>query len=107
MGFDLPEQVDDNNVSENFAPAAYLSDETDTPELHVEQMDWKGHQNQKLKAALAELDDRSQDIIALRWLAESKTTLQELAEKYKISAERVRQLENSAIKKLKAAMMTA
>lgn len=101
MGFDLPDNADDDDFT-SYSPAAYLSDETDTPESHAEQLDWQAHQNDQLKIALQELDERSHDIISKRWLAEKKTTLQDLAEKYQVSAERVRQLENNAIKKLKA-----
>ena len=57
--------------------------------------------------ALAALDDRNKTIISKRWLSESKSTLQELAEEFGVSAERVRQLEQNAIKKLKAAMSAA
>ena len=85
-------------------PAAYLSEDTDTPEIIAEENDWQAHQNSQLKFALRELDERSRDIIAKRWLAEKKTTLQDLAKEYEISAERIRQLENNAIKKLKLAV---
>ena len=101
MGFDLPDQADDDDSAASYAPAAYLSADTDTPESNAEQNDWQAHQNQQLKIALKELDERSRDIISKRWLAEQKTTLQDLATEYKISAERVRQLESNAIKKLK------
>ena len=53
---------------------------------------------------MTKLDDRSRDIIQQRWLSEDKTTLHKLADKYQVSAERIRQLENNAIKKLKLAM---
>ena len=106
MGFDLPDSADEEDFT-SYSPAAYLSDDTDTPELHVEQQDWQAHQNTRLKEALQELDERSQDIIAKRWLAEKKTTLHELAEQYQVSAERIRQLEHNAIKKLKAAVIAA
>ncbi len=106
MGFDLPESADEDDFT-SYSPAAYLSDDTDTPELHAEQRDWQAHQNDQLKIALQELDERSRDIISNRWLTEKKTTLQELADKYQVSAERVRQLESNAIKKLKAAVVAA
>ena len=77
---------------------------SDDPETRVVEEDWQAHQTQKLQSALGELDERSQDIIAKRWLAEKKTTLQDLATEYKVSAERIRQLENNAIKKLKTAI---
>jgi RNA polymerase sigma-32 factor len=106
MGFDLPESADEDDFT-SYSPAAYLSDDTDTPELHTEKHDWQAHQNSQLKLALQDLDERSQDIIAKRWLAEKKSTLHELAEQYQVSAERIRQLENNAIKKLKAAVISA
>ena len=102
LGFDLPDHADEEDSAANYAPAAYLSEDTDTPEIIAEQNDWQAHQNKQLKIALQELDERSRDIIAKRWLAEEKTTLQDLAKEYDISAERVRQLENNAIKKLKS-----
>ena len=58
----------------------------------------------RLQAALAELDERSRNIVAQRWLAESKATLHELADEYGVSAERIRQLEANAMKKLKTAL---
>ena len=100
LGFDLP--CDDDE--ESFAPAAYLSHDSCNPETEVEENDWQAHQNKQLQIALNTLDKRSRDIIGQRWLADKKATLQELAKKYQVSAERVRQLENNAIKKLKAAV---
>lgn len=104
MGFDLPVHADEEDSAASYAPAAYLSEGTDTPENIAEENDWQAHQNSQLKIALQELDERSHDIIAKRWLAEKKTTLQDLAKQYDISAERVRQLESNAIKKLKLAV---
>ncbi|MCY4641388.1 MAG: RNA polymerase sigma factor RpoH [Gammaproteobacteria bacterium] len=104
LGFD-PDH-DSSRETPSFAPAAYLSHEEDNPEIQAEKQDWQAHQDRQLRAALEILDERSRDIIAQRWLAENKTTLQELAAKYGISAERVRQLENNAIKTLKAAVVT-
>ncbi len=107
LGFDLPEYADEENSSANYSPAAYLSNDLDSPELQAEENDWRAHQNQQLQSALQKLDERSRDIIAKRWLAEKKTTLQDLAKEYAISAERVRQLENNAIKTLKTAVISA
>ena len=107
LGFDLPGHQDEDDGVANYAPATYLSDDVASPEAQLEQNDWQAHQNQQLQSALQELDERRRDIIAQRWLVEKKTTLQDLAEKYQISAERVRQLENNAIKKLKAAVVSA
>ncbi len=71
-------------------------------------MTWKkqhnGQATAQLAYALATLDERSQDIIKTRWLDDNKATLQDLADKYNISAERVRQLENAALKKIKEAI---
>jgi len=107
MGFDLPDHVDEEDSAASYAPAAYLSEDTDTPEFIAEENDWQAHQNSQLNIALQELDERSRDIIAKRWLAEKKTTLQDLGKEYDISAERVRQLESNAIKKLKSAVLEA
>ena len=101
LGFDLPSE---DAEEDTFVPAAYLSHDSNDPETQIEESDWQAHQTQKLQSGLTMLDERSRDIIAQRWLAEKKATLQELAEKYKVSAERVRQLENNAIKKLKTAV---
>ena len=70
------------------------------------QDDWSDQSRDKLYDALAQLDERSQDILQARWLGESKATLHELAAKYSVSAERIRQLEQNAMKKLKQAIQT-
>jgi len=97
--FDGPIDDDDDEVA--YAPALYLEDQRIGPEqqLEVEQLD-NEHQA-KLQNAIALLDDRSRDIIAKRWLAENKLTLHKLAAEYNISAERVRQIEQAAINKLR------
>jgi RNA polymerase sigma-32 factor len=98
VGFDL--EADDDN--ETFvAPAAYLEDLRADPAQAAEQTDWDGYHSERLHSALNTLDERSRDILAKRWLADSKTTLTELADEYHVSAERIRQLENNAIKKLR------
>jgi RNA polymerase sigma-32 factor len=98
VGFDL--EADDDN--ETFvAPAAYLEDLRADPAQAAEQSDWDGYHSERLHSALNTLDKRSRDILAKRWLADSKTTLTELADEYHVSAERIRQLENNAIKKLR------
>jgi len=85
-------------------PAGYLQDMSQEPASLVENQDWDTHRNQQLHTALQGLDERSQDILKQRWLTDSKTTLTELANKYNISAERIRQLENNAMKKMKASL---
>ncbi|WJW75741.1 RNA polymerase sigma factor RpoH [Thiohalobacter sp. IOR34] len=103
IGFD-PAVDDSDDDGRSFAPAAYLEDSGTDPALQVEASDWEDHNSQALHQALQTLDERSRTILAERWLADSKTTLQELADRYGVSAERIRQLEGNAIKKLKAAM---
>ncbi len=86
------------------APAAYLQDLRDDPAARVEADDWERHSQRQLHAALSTLDARSRDIVATRWLAEKKQTLQELADRYGVSAERIRQLEANAMKRLRTAL---
>jgi len=103
IGFDLtPESEDEDSVS--VAPVTYLTDEASDPAQTIEREDSDTRNGTRLEHALTGLDARSRHILQRRWLDEEKATLQELADKYKISAERVRQLENNAIKKLRSAM---
>ena len=101
VGFD-GDDTNDGDVGNNFgAPAHFLSDEGQDPADLVAEEDWAQQSQMKLRDAMNQLDDRSRDILQNRWLEEDKTTLQELAKQYGISAERIRQLEQNAIKKLK------
>ena len=102
LGFDLPVGEDD---SEAYTPSMYLEDNSSNFADELEDEEQMGEATAQLAYALSTLDERSQDIIKTRWLDENKTTLQELADKYNISAERVRQLENAALKKIKDAVM--
>jgi RNA polymerase sigma-32 factor len=105
MSFDpVSEYGDDDTVIT--APAAYLTDQSADaqPAASLEQSDQESHNEARLGDALEALDDRSRDIIRQRWLADNKMTLQDLADKYHVSAERIRQLENNAIKKLRKAI---
>jgi RNA polymerase sigma-32 factor len=86
------------------APAAYLSDAAVDPALRMEHDDWQERNSGSLREALAQLDERSRVIVEARWLADSKATLHELAARFDVSAERIRQLEKNAIDKLKKAM---
>jgi len=98
-----PDASDDDDRA--FAPAAYLTDERADPATLIENANWEAHSNAGLRNAMMQLDDRSRDIVQRRWLAdEGKATLQELATEYDISAERIRQLEKSAMGKIKKAM---
>ncbi|WP_305908493.1 RNA polymerase sigma factor RpoH [Methylomarinum sp. Ch1-1] len=103
MAFDL--STDETSEEHSSAPATYLEQQGADPALLLENADWKGHKEDLLTTAMAELDERSQDILASRWLADEKATLHQLAERYQVSAERIRQLEKNAMKKLKAAVV--
>ncbi|MCK4587530.1 MAG: RNA polymerase sigma factor RpoH [Gammaproteobacteria bacterium] len=87
------------------APAGYLQDMSMEPAAQLEAEDWEEHNNSRLADALSDLDDRSRDILQSRWLSEKKATLHDLAGKYGISAERIRQLEANAMKKMKGALV--
>ena len=100
--FDGP--TNDDEDSTVVSPAAYLhSDNSDPADLLAEQ-DQQERESRQLGSALMALDERSRDILERRWLADQKSTLQELANEYGVSAERIRQLENNAIKKLRNAI---
>ena len=86
------------------SPAAFLSDQRPDPAKELEENQWQAQNEQQLRDALSQLDARSLDILHSRWLMEKKATLHELADKYGVSAERIRQLEGNAIKKLKKSM---
>jgi len=104
IGFDLT-ATDDDEESHHFAPAAYLTDESNDPALSVEQDDWSATNSGQLSTALDKLDERSRIILEARWLSDKKSTLHELAARFDISAERIRQIEKSALGKLKKSML--
>ena len=89
------------------SPAQYLSDDSMNPAEIVAEEDWSEQSMAQLRAALGQLDERSQEIVRLRWLNEPKTTLRQLGAQYGISAERVRQIEAKAMKKLRSALVAA
>ncbi len=103
--FDGYDEEDNENTP--VIPANYLESAEPSPEQSLITSDTKNRESELLHTALATLDDRSRDIVSQRWLSDDKLTLQDLAGKYDISAERVRQLENNAMKKLKSAMSMA
>lgn len=105
MSFDMP--ADESAEDSYVAPASYLYEHGADPAVLLENSDWEGHEQDVLSGALATLDERSLDILSSRWLSEEKATLHELAERYSVSAERIRQLEQNAMKKLKAAVLAA
>jgi RNA polymerase sigma-32 factor len=94
--------TDDDDESAYQAPALYLEDKSADPALQVEQADTEQDNHARMTEALSELDERSRDIIHSRWLGEDKATLHDLADKYSVSAERIRQLEKNAMKKVRA-----
>ena len=103
IGFDLT-AADEDEDSHHFAPAAYLTDASNDPALEIERADWDNEASNNLSAALEQLDERSRTILQERWLSDHKSTLHELAARYEVSAERIRQLEKNAIGKLKKSL---
>jgi RNA polymerase sigma-32 factor len=91
---------DDDRVS--VAPSAYLADTRMEPAANLEREDGEQNDKDNLFLAMDELDDRSRDIIECRWLSEKKLTLHELADRYGVSAERIRQIEKRAMQKIKS-----
>ena len=101
IGFDLSSDEDDDHAPP--APAAYLMAREDDPSQAYERADNEDNQLELLREGLLQLDACSRDIIKRRWLdADNKVTLQELADEYGVSAERIRQVEANALKKMKA-----
>ena len=101
IGFDAPADEDEEHAPPS--PASYLVAHEEDPSQAYERADSEADQLELLREGLAGLDQRSRDIIARRWLdADSKVTLQELADEYGVSAERIRQIEANALKKMKA-----
>ena len=102
LAYDAPPDADEDDAWQ--APQYYLEDHSADPALAVESNDWQQSSEERLHDALAGLDERSRDILSQRWLADEKATLHDLAARYNVSAERIRQLEQTAIKKLRVAM---
>jgi RNA polymerase sigma-32 factor len=99
IGFD-PLGADDDEDG-HFAPAAYLTNSANDPALLLEHEDWSENSASNLADALETLDERSRAILEARWLSEDKVTLHQLADRFDVSAERIRQLEKNALGKLK------
>ena len=98
---------DDDSEDAPPAPAHYLADASSNPVDIVAEEDAMLSMSRQLSSAIGALDDRSRDIIQSRWLGESKLTLMELADRYGVSAERIRQIERNAMKKLRTHMAEA
>ena len=102
MAFDGYAAEDDDEIIA--APAQFLGDDSANPEQLIAADQWSEQSNEFLHQAIAELDDRTRDILESRWLNDDKETLLSLATRYSVSAERIRQLENNAMKKLKVGL---
>jgi len=102
ISFDpAPDTDDEEGV---YSPASYLPAADADPAVAVENEEWEDASTQRLGHAISSLDARSQEIIRRRWLADDKATLHELAAEYGVSAERIRQIEATALRKLRTAM---
>lgn len=97
------DNTSDDEEDSYVSPASYVASPVNDPAKQLEQDDWHDQRLQALTESMEQLDDRSKDILMSRWMDdENKATLHELANKYQVSAERIRQLEKNAMKKLKA-----
>ena len=103
MAFDADADADDDEAY--MAPAYFLEDDASDMAREIEETEWEETQTSNLHMAMSQLDERSRDIITSRWLADEKATLHDLAAKYNVSAERIRQLEQNAMNKVKGVMM--
>lgn len=100
--FDAPTEADDDEAYQS--PAYYLEDSSSDMAREIEDAEWEEQQTSNLHRAMSELDERSRDIITSRWLTDQKATLHELAAKYNVSAERIRQLEQNAMNKVRGVL---
>lgn len=107
IGFDLDEGDNEKGVAVTLSPSSYLEDENSNFAQILENTDYANWELNKLYEALNTLDTRSRHIIKRRWLDEDKATLQELSVELKVSIERVRQLENNAMKKIKSLLLAS
>jgi RNA polymerase sigma-32 factor len=99
MGFDAPTDADDDESYKS--PVYYLEDHSQDPATLLEHEDTESSNSDMLVRGLDLLDERSRDIVERRWLSEEKDTLNELADEYGVSAERIRQIEAAAMKKIR------
>jgi RNA polymerase sigma-32 factor len=105
---DIPLDVsaeEDKDEKASPSPIYYLKHPNADPADLLEDANWGEHTHDKLHEAIEQLDERSQDILESRWMRDEKLTLHDLAAKHNVSAERIRQLENNAIKKLQKALV--
>ncbi|RPI14692.1 MAG: RNA polymerase sigma factor RpoH [Lysobacterales bacterium] len=104
LSYDPAPDADDEE--ESYSPSAYLPAPDSDPAVAVERAEWDDDVSDRVAAAISHLDERSQSVIRARWMGEEKATLHELADRYGVSAERIRQIEANAIRKLRAAVVT-
>jgi RNA polymerase sigma-32 factor len=105
MSFDPTPDGDDEDAP--FSPSAFLSAPSSDPAENVEAAEWEEDSSSRLYSAIERLDARSRDIVQQRWISDDKATLHDLAGKYGVSAERIRQIEANALNKLKGFMAPA
>jgi RNA polymerase sigma-32 factor len=106
LSFDPVPDAGSEDGDETYSPAAYLPSPDSDPALQIENAEWEDTTGNRLQSAMQTLDARSRDIVVSRWTGEASATLHDLADKYGVSAERIRQIEANAIKKLRG-LMTA
>lgn len=104
ISFDPVPHGESSGDCDSIAPVTYVEESAADPADVLEQQDWEEQTNTLLAEAMNRLDPRSRDILQRRWLDDEKPTLHELAAEYNISAERIRQLEGNALRKLRASM---
>jgi RNA polymerase sigma-32 factor len=102
--FDAPTDEDEDTVA--YSPSLYLESTGADPAIQVENDDFEGDNNDRLSKAFKRLDARSQAILQRRWLDDKKATLHQLADEFGVSAERIRQLEKNAMKKVRLLMQS-
>jgi RNA polymerase sigma-32 factor len=106
LSFDPVPDAGSEDGDETYSPAAYLPAPDSDPALQIENAEWEDTTGDRLQSAIQTLDARSRDILVSRWTGDATATLHDLADKYGVSAERIRQIEANAIKKLRG-LMTA
>jgi RNA polymerase sigma-32 factor len=107
LSFDPVPDTGSEDGDETYSPAAYLPAPDADPALQIENAEWEDTTGDRLAAAMRTLDPRARDILVSRWTGDAKATLHDLADKYGVSAERIRQIEANAIKKLRGLMVGA
>jgi RNA polymerase sigma-32 factor len=105
LSFDPVPDAGNEDGDETYSPAAYLSAPDSDPAIQIENEQWEDTTDDRLQAAMKTLDPRARDILVNRWTGEASATLHDLAGKYGVSAERIRQIEANAIKKLRGLMV--